>query len=260
MTTNTRSGSLVAGHAVCIAASLRDLARTAQFYSRDMSNVDGGLRADHVQSTLPSRFIAMAARLTDRFMTWAANTSIALLLPSWRRLPSPFEPGMVSAVAEAIRSDSLLHNPLFNSYFFRAAKRITAHYAEPPNLVLEHRVDAARRLLAREGTGDSAVDAAFMARLLLALVEAKPVARVGRLKQQRGLLQATDPNIPVFAIPVLALAFAEGGKPLDINDESEFFFVIGALVEPRLGKLTAALEARNLADVEQEIRLIQSLY
>lgn len=260
MTTSTRSGSPIAAHAVCIAASVRDLLRTAQFYSRDMSNVDGGLRSDHARPTLPSRVIAVAARLADGFMTWAANASIALFLPSWRKLPSPFGPGMVAAVAEAIRSDSLLHNPLFNAYFFRAAKHITARYAEPPNLVLEHRVDAARRQLAREGNGDSAVDAAFMARLLLALVEAKPVARIGRLKQPQRLLRDDDPNVAIFAITVLALLFAEGGKPVAINDETEFFSVIGALIEPRLAALTAGIEANDLAAVEQEIRAIQSLY
>jgi len=243
MTSSSRTSSQFAAHAVCIAASVRDLLRTAQFYSRDMSNVDGGVRSDHVRPTLPSRVIAVAARFTDGLMTWAANVSIALFLPSWRRLPSPFEPGMVAAVAEAIRSDSLLHNPLFNAYFFRAAKHITAHYADPPNLVLEHRVDASRRLLATDATGEGSVDAAFMARLLLALVDAKPVARIGRLKQPQGLLRNIDPNVPVFAISVLALLFAENGKPLAISDESEFFFVIGALIQPRLAALAEAVEA-----------------
>ena len=167
---------------------------------------------------------------------------------------------MLSAVAEAIRADSLLHNPVFNAYFFRAAKHITAHYADPPNLVLEHRVDAARRLLAREGAGVGLADAAFMARLLLALVEAKPVARIGRLKRNHGLLRDIDPNIPVFAVSVLALLFAEDGKPLAMHDESEFFFVIGALVEPRLPELKAGLETRNTGEIEGVIRSIQSLY
>jgi hypothetical protein len=259
MTTSSRSSHLAA-HAVCIAASMRDLLRTAQFYSRDMSNVDGGLRADHSRPTLPSRVIAMAARSMDGFMTWAANASIALFLPSWRRLPSPFEPGMVEAVAEAIRSDSLLHNPLFNAYFYRAAKHITAHYADPPNLVLEHRVDAARRLLATDAAGEGSGDAGFMARLLLALVDAKPVARVGRLKQPHGLLCNADPNVPIFAISVLALLFAEGGRPFAISDESEFFSVIGALIQPRLNTLSEAVVARNLAAIEREIQAIHSLY
>jgi hypothetical protein len=260
MTTSTRSISLFAAHAVCVAASVRDLLRTAQFYSRDMANVDGGVRSDHLRPTLPSRVIAVSARLADSFMTWAANASIALFLPSWRRLPSPFAPGRIAAVAEAIRSDSLFHNPAFNAYFFRAAKHITAHYADPPNLVLEHRVDAARRLLAREEAPASGIDAAFLARLLLALVESKPVARIGRLKKGRRLLRDCDANIPVFAISIFALLFAEQGKPVAIADEDDFFSVIGALLEPRLHSLAAAIEARDLARIADEIAAIQSLY
>ncbi len=83
-------------------------------------------------------------------MTWGANVAIALFLPSWRKLPSPFAPGMMNEVAEAIRKNSLVHNPLFNAYFFRAAIHIISRYSEPPYLLLEHRVDAARRQLASE--------------------------------------------------------------------------------------------------------------
>ena len=55
-----------------------------------------------------------------------------LFLPSWRKLPSPFAPGMMHEVAEAIRENSLVHNPLFNAYFFRAAIHIIGRYSEPP--------------------------------------------------------------------------------------------------------------------------------
>ena len=44
-------------------------------------------------------------------------------------------------------SDSLIHNPTFNAYFFRAAIHIAGRYSAPPWLILEHRVDAARRSL-----------------------------------------------------------------------------------------------------------------
>ncbi len=260
MSTQSRTIDQFAAHAVCIAASVRDMLRTAQFYSRDMSNVDGGLRADNSRPTLPSRFVAILARWFDAGMTWAANASIALFLPSWRKLPSPFELGMVGAVADAIRDNRLLHNPIFNAYFFRAAKHITEHYAERPNLVLEHRVDAARRTLAGEPGGTSSVDASFMARLLLALVEAKPVARMGPLRQRNNLLGDADPNISVFAIAIIALLFAESGKPVTISDTNEFFRIVGALIQPRLPHLAAAIAARDTAALSTEISRIQSLY
>lgn len=249
-----------AAHAVCIAASVRDLGRAAQFYSRDMSNVDGGLRADHVKPTAMSRLVALLARTTDGLLTWVANTSVKLLLPSWRKLPSPFEPGMIAAVSAAVSSHSLLHNPLFNAYFFRAAKQITEHYAERPNLVLEHRVDAARRSLAGQYNGALPGNADFMAHLLLALVQAKPVARIGTLRAGRMLLASGDPNVAVFAVAVMALLFAEGGKPVAITDEGEFFRIVAALISPRLVSLTAAIEGEQVDVIAAEIARIQSLY
>jgi putative membrane protein insertion efficiency factor len=58
------------------------------------------------------------ARLADGLMTWGANVSIALLLPSWRKLPSPFTPGLMSEVAEAVQR----HGVLSGSWL--AAKRV----------------------------------------------------------------------------------------------------------------------------------------
>ena len=141
-----QTANTLAAHAVCVAAGTRDGLRTAQFYVRDMSRADSGNGRRNV--AFLSGLVARMARLADRFMTWGANVAIALFLPSWRKLPSPFAPGMMNEVAEAIRKNSLVHNPLFNAYFFRAAIHIIRRYSEPPYLLLEHRVDAARRQLA----------------------------------------------------------------------------------------------------------------
>src|SRR5207249_3974596 len=113
-------------------------------------------------------------RLADRVITWSTNTAIALFAPDWRKLPSPFNHGMMTQVAEAIGSATFAANPLFNAYFYRAAVHILRRYRMSPFLVLEHRVDAARRLLASaapvEPDEADASDAAFLARALIALV------------------------------------------------------------------------------------------
>jgi hypothetical protein len=261
MTSTVRTMDQMASHAVCMAASIRDCLRAAQFYTRDMTNVDGGRDGDQRAPTLLSRWVAGWARLADRAITWGANASIALFLPSWRNLPSPFSPGIVRAVSEAIQGNGLLHNPLFNAYFFRAATRIVFHYADRPNLLLEHRVDAARRALASSGVAykdGSGIE--FLAKVLLALVEAKPVARIGRLKRQPRLLGGHDPNIAVFAVAIAALLFAEDGKPVAVRDDDEFFSIVGALIEPRLNGLEAAIAAQDVKKVAAELSAIKALY
>jgi hypothetical protein len=261
MTSTVRTMDQMASHAVCMAASIRDCARAAQFYTRDMTNVDGGRDGDQRAPTLLSRWVAGAARLADRIITWGANTSIALFLPSWRNLPSPFSLGIVRAVADAIEGNGLLHNPLFNAYFFRAATRIVYHYAERPNLVLEHRVDAARRSLAAAGasnSGGAGVD--FLAGVLLALVDAKPVARIGRARHGTRMLGGSDPNVAVFAVAIAALLFAEDGKPVAIRDDDEFFSIVGALIQPRLAGLEAAIVAQDRARLTAELLAIKALY
>jgi hypothetical protein len=251
----------MASHAVCVAASVRDCMRAAQFYSRDMELVDGGLQPGGRSPTLLSRFVASTARLTDRFITWSANAAIALFLPSWRKLPSPFSPGIVAQVSRAIEGNGLLHNPLFNAYFFRAATHILQHYAGNPNLVLEHRVDAARRELATSGVRHSeGAGTEFLARTLMALVEAKPVARVGLPREPGGLLAGHDPNVVVFGIAIAALLFAEDGKPVAIRDDDEFFSIVGALMQPRLSGLAVALEHGDARLVAEELKAIKALY
>jgi hypothetical protein len=135
------------------------------------------------------------------------------------------------------------------------------HYADRPNLVLEHRVDAARRSLAaaRQSYGEGA-GVEFMAAVLLALVEAKPVARIGRLRDRPQLLEGHDPNLAVFTIAIAALLFAEDGKPITIRDDDDFFSIVGALIQPRLAGLAAAVRADDHHRLAHELRAIKALY
>jgi hypothetical protein len=244
----------IAAHAVCMAASMRDVMRTAQFYTRDMSNVDGSNRTGRAVPTLLSSLVARVARLADRFMSWSSATAIRLILPSWRKLPSPFEPGMVAEVANAIAKNSLVHNPLFNSYFFRAAKHISKRYSEPPYLILEHRVDAARRQLATTSGPD------FLARTLISLVENGAIARFGvAANSQRGF-KDVEPNVAVFSIACVALLFAEEGKPTAIQNEDEFFAIVGALILPRLERITTLISTHDVAGLTTELNDIKAMY
>jgi hypothetical protein len=243
-----------AAHAVCMAASLRDVMRTAQFFTRDMSNVDGSDRTDRAAPTLLSSFVAKLARVADRFMSWSSATAIRLVLPSWRKLPSPFEPGMLAEVANANAKNSLVHNPLFNAYFFRAAKHIAKRYSEPPYLILEHRVDAARRQLAQTAGPNGLAD------MLIALVENGAVARIGVAKNGMSVLGKIEPNVAVFSIACVALLFAADGKPSAIQSEDEFFAIVGALITPRLEKIAELISAHDRAGLTDQLDDIKSIY
>ena len=254
-----QTANTLAAHAVCVAAGTRDGLRTAQFYVRDMSKADSGNGPRNV--AFLSGLVARMARLADRLMTWSANVAIALFLPSWRKLPSPFAPGMMNEVAEAIRKNSLVHNPLFNAYFFRAAIHIIKRYSEPPYLLLEHRVDAARRQLAsNEASALPELETDFLSRTLLALVETAPVARVGKPLGSVRLFEDTEPNIAIFAIACVTLLFAEEGKPIAIHDEDEFFTIVGALILPRLKDISTLIANRDVAGLSRELADIKAMY
>jgi hypothetical protein len=257
MTHASRSTQQFAASAVCMAASFRDILRAAQFYTRDMSQVDGLNDSERRAPTFLSSVVARMARLADGFMTWSANVAIKLLLPSWRKLPSPFTPGMMHEVADAIAKNSLVHNPLFNAYFFRAAIHITERFSAPPYLILEHRVDAARRQLAETPT---VLESDFLANTLVTLVEAAPVARVGKSKGNLRLFEEIEPNVAVYAIACVTLLFAEEGKPISIHDEDEFFAIVGALIQPRLSNISALIKAHDLNGLAKELADIKEMY
>ncbi|TMJ40121.1 MAG: hypothetical protein E6G89_08825, partial [Alphaproteobacteria bacterium] len=120
----------------------------------------------------------------------------------------------MSEVAQAIRADSFLVNPLFNAYFYRAAIHILRRYRSPPFLVLEHRVDAARRtLMAEIGPGLDGSEQAFLARALITLADVAPVARAGKPKDASAIAHTEEQNVAVYAVACVALLFAEQGKP-----------------------------------------------
>lgn len=248
----------LAAHAVCAAAGVRDGFRTAQFYARDLANADGALGPAAPNATFLSRVVGGLARLTDKMFSVGADLSIKLFYPSWRRLPSPFMPGILRQVGSAVRTNSLVHNPLFNSYFFRAAIRILEHYCDPPFLILEHRVDAARRKLSL--MDNSGPETQVLARILIALTENGAVARIGTARHAPFTVFQGDPNVTVFAIACAALLFAEEGKPpVEIN-EDEFFGVTGALIAPRLGPIGALIAAGDEAGLARELDDLRLMY
>jgi hypothetical protein len=259
MTSASRTAGNLAAHAVCAAAGVRDGMRAAQFYVRDLAKADRFAKDQPERAPLLSRMVGQAARLADRFMSWSANLAIAMFLPGWRKLPSPFTPGLVHEVARGIRENSLVHNPLFNAYFFRAAIHITERYSAPPYLILEHRVDAARRRLASE-PDNSASELEFLARILIALVEQGPIARIGLIADRNRFFALADPNIAVNAIACVALMFAEEGKPATAIDEDEFFSVTGALIGPRLNGIAELVASRDEAGLARELASIKSMY
>ncbi len=260
MTTVTRTVSIpFAAHAVCAAAGVRDGLRAAQFYVRDLTNADHLGEGDPQRVPFLSRIVAQGARLVDGLMSRGADFAIAVFLPSWRKLPSPFTPGLMNAVARDIRDNSLVHNPTFNAYFFRAALHIARRYSAPPYLILEHRVDAARRSLALR-LDESVPANTMLARILIALVEQGPVARIGKVADRNRFFSRVDPNIAVNAIACVALLFSEEGKPTAAIEEDAFFSVTGALIGPRLEAIAALVAARDETGLARELADIKSMY
>lgn len=249
----------LAAHAVCAAAGVRDGFRAAQYYARDLSNADNYANDEVQKAPFLSRFVGQMARLTDQLLSWGADLSIRLLLPSWRQLPSPFAPGFIGQVSEGIRKDSLVNNPLFNAYFFRAAKHIIARYTHGPYLVLEHRVDAARRGLATDEVMTTS-ETTLLARILIELAGQGAIARAGRAKDKYRFFERVDPNIAVNAVACIALLFAEEGRPVSNMNEDEFFEVTGALIGPRLERIAELVSRKDATALANELSDIKSFY
>ena len=260
MTIALKSADSLTAHAVCMAAGIRDGMRTAQYYVRDMTNADRLENDLQSKSTVLSRMVAATARGVDLFLSKGAEICIRLLLPQWRNLPSPFAPGMRSEVVEAIQQNRLVLTSLFTAYFFRAGKHILENCTSAPYLVLEHRVDAARRLLAEAQSGPMSEPTAALGLALLHLVEADPVARMGRVKANYNFLSVVEPNLAVMATACVALLLAEDGKPLESLDEDEFFAIAGALLAPRLPAMALAIAGRDAVTLGKELAAVRDLY
>jgi hypothetical protein len=260
MTIALRSANSFTEHAVCAAAGVRDGLRTAQFYVRDMANADGVQSASTHTPTFLSRWVGFWARGVDWFLSRAADISVRLLVPKWRELPSPFAPGMRAEVMEAIRQNRLVRTSLFTAYFFRAARHILERCTEDPHLVLEHRVDAARRIMAEESAITDGSPEAALANTLIHLVEADPIARLGAAKPGYAFMQQADANIAIMATACLALLLAEEGKPIENLDEDEFFAIAGALIAPRLPEMVQAIETRDVNSLAAQLSSVRNLY
>lgn len=261
MTIAFRTADAMTAHIVCMAAGVRDGLRTAQFYARDLARADSGGGIPANRPTFLSRAVAASARFVDWFFSKGAEWSVRLLVPHWRDLPSPFAPGMRAEVLNAIRENRLVMTSLFTAYFFRAARHILEGSTTGPNLVLEHRIDAARRLMGADGVSDAARGpAGTLASALLHLVEADPIVKVGDMKPGHEYVLAANVNLSVMATACLALLLAEEGKPLESLDEDEFFAITGALLSPRLPRLADAIAGRDTAALEVELTAVRDLY
>ncbi|MBL8893970.1 MAG: hypothetical protein JNJ53_05175 [Rhizobiales bacterium] len=264
----SRSSDTWASHAVCLAAGARDGLRTAQFFVRLLSGAeDWGRKSAVASPDVPaprtyffSPFVSKLASMADRFMTWTVDCWIALVIPEWRKLPSPFNRGMLNEVSQAIRADSFVANPLFNTYFYRAAIHILRRYRSPPYLVLEHRVDQARRKLTDPAIGAIEDKTAFLALALIDLADAAPIARAGELKLASAPGADVDANVSIFAIACVALLFAEEGKPSEELDEDQFFASVGALIGPRLDAMAEMISRSDAAGLARELAEIKGMY
>lgn len=259
-------------HAVSVAANARDGLRTARYFVQELATADdptgqGGsqrkkptwlLPAD-APTSLITGFIAQNARIADKVMNWSSDAAAALLAPDWRVLPSPFNRNMMREIAAAITSQSFTANTLFNAYFYRASVHILQRYGKPPFLVLENRIDAARRALAAVEQPDAS-DVAFMARALIALVRAAPIAEAGVIGPKSVLAKTKDPNVSVAAVAGVALLFGDQGKPTDEIDEDAFFSIVGALIAPRLAGIEQLIVRDDIRKLEAELASIKAMY
>jgi len=166
---------------------------------------------------------------------------------------------MRGEVIEAIRQNRLVLTSLFTAYFFRSAKHILDQCTTSPYLVLEHRVDAARRLMVQSPPA-SQDTTQVLAQALLHLVEADAIARTGPVKPQYSFLKDADRNLTVMATACVALLIAEDGKPIENLNEDEFFAIAGALLAPRLPDMRDAIAKRDVAGLATSLKSVSDLY
>jgi hypothetical protein len=263
-------GSL-GSHAASVAANARDGLRAAHYFVQELATADDptaqGSRSKRAAWLLPADaptslitgFIAQNARIADKVMNWSGDAATALLAPDWRQLPSPFNRNMMREIATAITSRSFTASTLFDAYFYRAAVHILQRYGKPPFLVLENRIDTARRALAAAEPPDVS-DAALMARALIALVRAAPIAEAGVIEPKSVLARTQDPTVSIFAVAGVALLFGDQGKPTDEIDEDKFFAIVGALISPRLPAIEHLIVRDDVKRLEAELAAIKALY
>ena len=237
--------SQFAQHAACMAAGLRDGLRTAHFYARDVTKADGGRVIKDKHPTALSRAVATLARTVDGGMSRAADLSLQALSPKWRDLPSPFDLAMRERLALALTKTQVTLSSEFTLYFFRAARLELEQWVERPHLVLEHRIEAIRRNFQTRAQDFKEPMPDLLAQLLIALVEARPVARAGALKPGLEFLKNVELNVAVFSSACLALLLAQKGKPSTTIDDGEFLAIVAQLIHTRLQDIAKAVERRE---------------
>ena len=239
------SMSQFAQHAACMAAGLRDGLRTAHFYARDMTKADGGMVVKDKQPSMLSRAVATLARTVDDGMSRAADFSLKTFSPQWRDLPSPFDLAVREQLALALIKTQVTLSSEFTLYFFRVARLELGQWVEKPHLVLEHRIEAVRRNFQPRARDFKEPMPEVLAQLLIALVEARPIARAGILKPGLEFLNHVDLNVAVFASACLALLLATRGKPGSKIDDGEFLVIVAQLMHTRLQDIGKEVEKRN---------------
>jgi hypothetical protein len=260
MTVAASTRTPITTHLACMAAGVRDGLRTAQYYARDLSNADGANSTVPRNGTFLSQAVAGVAKGMDSSLSKAGDISIHLIRPQWRNLPSPFEQSVRRDVIQSIQQNQLAFTSQFTAYFFRSSTQILRRWAYGHHLVLEHRIEAARRALQRRSAPADAAIESKIAQVLLQLIMAAPIARFGAPTAHGAILNVTDPNITIMATACLALLLAEDGKPIDALDEVDFLEVTGALLGPRLLDLAEAVHAQDQNAIADVLIAVRELY
>jgi hypothetical protein len=257
--------------AVSVAANARDGLRTAHFLVQDLATADAPvsqgefsrraawLLPPDAPTSLITGFIAQNARIADKVMNWSSGAAAALLAPDRRSLPSPFSRNLMREIAATVGGHGFPATALFNAYFYQAMVQILDRHGRPPFLILESRIDAARRATGSvERPGAS--DVAFMTRVLIALVRAAPVVEAGSMDPKSVLARTRDLNVSVAAVAGMALLLGAQGKPTAGTDENRFFGIVGALIAPRLATIERLIADNDVRGLEAELAAIQAMY
>ena len=252
--------SNLANHASCIAAGLRDGLRTAQYYARDMKGAASSTKNVNYRPTLLSKAVAHFAGNFDSSVSRAADLSVQLVQPTWRQLPSPFDSTLLDRVVGISSPNEISLSSEFTNYFFRAARHILERWTAPPILVLEHRIEAVRRNLESDfGTSKKPV-ATVLAIVLMRLVSARSIARIGKPLPRYSFVTSFDPNIAVMAAACVALILGPEGKPVAGVDEDDLLDIAGILVSGKLNEMAQAIAADDEATLSAIFDSVKSRY
>ncbi|HYD07175.1 MAG TPA: hypothetical protein VEC60_15670 [Reyranella sp.] len=261
-------GSL-GSHAASVAANARDGLRTAHYFVQELATADDPVAQGELgrrvawllpadaPTSLITGFIAQNARIADRVMHWSSGGAASLLAPERGILPSPFQRNLMREISAA-GGRSFTAHALFNAYFHQAIVQILDRHAKPPFLVLENRIDAARRSIGSQRPDAS--DVSFMTRTLIALVRAAPIAEAGAIDPKSVLAKTKDPNVSVAAVAGMALLFGAQGRPTPQTDENRFFGIVGALIAPHLAAVERLIVAEDVSGLEAELTTLQTIY